>query len=135
MLVAHLANVLCCYSINVTKACVFKQTRDTGLLGGYWDNRFAYNKLIITLGIQDTATGDWLDGSSGPTSGGADVYNFRSGTGGDNTMAVPVRYDLLHQGDAVILRRSRYKSTTVAPPVGFDVYKFIIWFNTKSLTF
>ena len=35
MLVAHLAMVLCCYSIKVTKSCVSKQTHDSGLLGGY----------------------------------------------------------------------------------------------------
>ena len=50
-------------------------------------------------------------------------------------MAVPVRYDLLHQGDAMIARCSRYKSTTVPPPVGFVVYKFVIWFNTESMSF
>ena len=38
MLVAHIVMVLCCFSIKVIKSCVFKQPKDSGLLGGHWDS-------------------------------------------------------------------------------------------------
>ena len=119
----------------MTKACVFKQTHNSGLHGGYWDSRFANQKLTIIIGILNTATGQWLDGGSTPTSGGVGVYNFESGTRDDGSIVVPVRYDLLRQGDAMIVRCPRYKSRTAPPPAGFDVYKYVIWFNTQSLSF
>ena len=119
----------------MTKARVFKQTHDTGLLNEHWDRRFAYDKVAIILGIRNTATCEWLNGNSGPTSGGADVYNFHYGSTGDQSMTVPVRYDLLRQGNAMIVRCSRYKTTTVPHPVGFVVNKFVIWFNAESMNF
>ena len=107
MLVTHLVTVLCCFPIKGTKSCVTKQTNDSGLLVAHWDDSSAYNKFILILGIYDTAAGRWLDRISGPTSGDISVYNYLSGAANGDPMTVPVRCDLTHVGDAMILRCDR----------------------------
>ena len=134
ILVAHLAMVLCCCAVDCVKSAVVKQTKTSGCAGDHWDQTRAFNKLIIILGIKNLETGEWLDRrSSGPTSCGVDVFTYLSGSQQDDPFALPARYDLLRQGDAMILRSSRYKSRTVPPPAGFEVYKYVIWFNTHAL--
>ena len=101
-------------------------------MGSRWDRGQAYNKFIIILGIKNLATGEWLNRSSGATSFGVDVYDYTSGGCMDGPMTSPVRYDLLRQGDAMILRCSRYKSQAALPPAGFEVYTYVMWFDTEQ---
>ena len=127
--------VLCCFPIKVIKSCALKQTKDSGLLVAHWGASPAYSKLILTLCIYDTEAGRWLDRSSGPTSGGVDVHIYLPDSTDDNPMTAPVRYDLTYAGDAMNPRCDRYKSQTPPPPAGFDVYKYILWFNGEQLNY
>jgi hypothetical protein len=129
--VAHLIKVLCCYEIDCIKAAVLKQTTTTGCAVAHVEKTRASNKFVMILGIKNKATGEWLDRTSAPVSCGVDVWPHLSGSAQDHPLAEPVRYDLLRQGDAMIIRSSRYKSRTVPPPAGFEVYKYIIWFNVR----
>ena len=70
----------------------------------------AYNCFIIILGIYDHERENWLTRRSRPTSGGADTYNYLTGDADDDSVTVPARFNLTHQGDAMILRGPRYKS-------------------------
>jgi hypothetical protein len=133
--VAHVTLVLCCHSIIVRRSCVFRYTNLTDADGEYWDTAHAFNKVIIILGIKNTLTGEWLNRSSGPTRFGVDVFNYLSGSVRDNPMNGPVHYPLPLVGDAMIIRCSRYKSCTALPPAGFEVYTYVIWFNTEQLNF
>ena len=63
------------------------------------------------------------------------VYNYLLGYALDDPTKLPVHYSLTQQGNAMILRDSRFNNQTVAPPPGFDVYKCVIWFNTHWQTF
>ena len=44
---------------------------------------------------------------------------------------IPISFNLTHQGDAMILRGSRFKSQTIAPSLGHDVYKYGIFFTPQ----
>ena len=128
----HLAGVMFCDSIVCNKSCVNRYTKYTGLSECKYDGGVSNNKFIIILGIKNLDTGVWLDRSSPATSFGIDVYNYQSGSWNDEPETRPVRYDLQRQGDAMIVRCSRYMARTVLPPAGFEVYTYAMWFDTHS---
>ena len=128
----HLAGIMFCDSIVCNKSCVNRYTKYTGLSECKYDGGVSNNKFIIILGIKNLDTGVWLDRSSPATSFGIDVYNYQSGSWWDEVNTRPVRYDLQRQGDAMIVRCSRYMSRTVLPPAGFEVYTYAMWFDTHS---
>ena len=118
MLIKHIISVLGCRSLDVFDSCVFKQTRDSGLLCAHYEQSRALNCFITILGIFDQANHRWLDHTSPPTSCGVGVFNDLSGDVLANPRTFPVRYNLTHQGDAMILRASRFKNQTVARRLG-----------------
>ena len=132
MILNHLAPVMFCDSIICKKACVNRYTKNSRILECIYDRGVANNKFIIILGIKNLETGEWLNRSSGATSFGIDVYNYISGGRRDDPMTPPVRYDLQRQGDAMIVRCSRYKSRAFHPPAGFEVWTYVMWFDTEQ---
>ena len=127
----HLAGVMFCDSVICKKSCVTRYTKYMGLQKCKYDG-VSNNKFIIILGIKNLDTGVWLDRSSPATSFGIDVYNYQSGSWHDEPETRPVRYDLQRQGDAMIVRCSRYKSRAFHPPAGFEVWTYIMWFDTEQ---
>ena len=113
------------------QACVNRYTKDTYISGCLWDYADGDFKFIIVLGIKNLSTGEWLNRSSAGTSFGVDVYDYISGSRRDDPMTPPVRYDLQRQGDAMIVRCGRYKSQSALPPAGFEVYTYVMWFDTE----
>jgi hypothetical protein len=132
MILKHLAPVMFCDSIICKKACVNRYTKNSRILECNYDHGDGLNKFIIILGIMNLETGEWLNGSSAATSFGVDVYNYTSGSRWDNPTTRPVRYDLQRQGDAMIVRCSRYKSRAFHPPAGFEVWTYVMWFDTEQ---
>lgn len=132
VLVAHAIKVSCCPALDVRKACVYKQTSESGCLAPHYGSGTAENLLIALLGTWDKTNEVWLTREGKMVPGGVNVYPASYGTREDDPMALPIRYDLKLQGDAMILRHRRYKSETVPPPPGYDVYKYVIWFNAEE---
>ena len=132
MILKHLAPVMFCDSIICKKACVNRYTKNSRILECIYDRGVANNKFIIILGIKNLETGEWLNRSSAATSFGVDVYNYISGGRRDDPMTPAVRYDLQRQGDAMIVRCSRYKSRAFHPPAGFEVWTYVMWFDTEQ---
>ncbi len=132
MILNHLAGVMFCDSIICKKACVNRYTKNSRILEYNYDHGDGFNKFIIILGIKNLESGEWLNGSSAATSFGVDVYNYISGDRRDDPVAPAVRYDLLRQGDAMIVRCGRYKSRVFHPPAGFEVWTYVMWFDTEQ---
>ncbi len=131
-IIFHLQQGMFSDSIFCRQACVGRYTKNSRILGCNYDHGDGLNKFIIILGIVNLEMGEWLNCSSAATSFGVDVYNYTSGSRWDNPTTRPVRYDLQRQGDAMIVRCSRYKSRAFHPPAGFEVWTYVMWFDTEQ---
>ena len=131
MIIAHITSLMGCDYLDVDYSYVTKQTHLQGSYPQHYKSERCNQCFIIITGIYDTGGGFWLGPLSRGTPGGVQVFNNLSGDAGDNPLVIPISLNLSHPGNAMILRGNQFKSQTIAPLPGHDVYKYVIFFTPK----
>ena len=118
-------------SLRVDHVSILRQREDVGCLDRHFDSDKRLQCAILVLAIYDCTEHDWCDHISPEVPCGVDVFDFYSGDREDQADAFSVRCPLNHVGDCMILRGAHFANKTVKPPPGFEVYKYVVWFETS----
>jgi hypothetical protein len=132
---AHVIALMGCQSLDVAELSVIRQTHYSGCLAAHYKQAPVKHCFVLILGIYDRMKRVWHDRESVEVRTGIRVYNNLRGDSDDNALQYPVELILCDVGDALIIRGNDFKTETIAPPEGFDVYKLCLFFDPKDLSY